>query len=111
MYPLPVLRSFGKLLNPVLGKQKPFRCCDFAAQEAPQGMRAFYDQWRHGFLLEAADQCGGACVRGLLRFPSSSLATASVCTSSGPSASRRVRTLAHALARKVSCETPAAPCA
>src|SRR5437879_11805278 len=54
MYPLPVLRSFGKLLNPVLCKQKPFRCRDFAAHEAPQGMRAFYDQWRHGFLLEAS---------------------------------------------------------
>jgi hypothetical protein len=44
-------------------------------------------------------------------FASSSLAIASRWTSSGPSARRRVRTWAQAPARKVSCETPAPPCA
>src|SRR5436305_10357848 len=48
---------------------------------------------------------------GLFHFSSSNLATASVCTSSGPSARRRVRTLAQAAARNVSWATPAPPCA
>src|SRR5690606_11635056 len=44
-------------------------------------------------------------------FLSSSRAMASRCTSSGPSARRRVRLCAQALARKPSWLTPAAPCA
>jgi hypothetical protein len=42
-------------------------------------------------------------------FESSCFAMLSICTSSGPSARRRVRQLAQAPARKVSWQTPAAP--
>src|SRR5579885_1976488 len=50
---------------------------------------------------------------GALRsyFASSSFATVSRCTSSGPSASRRVREFAHIAAYSKSWETPAPPCA
>src|ERR1700722_11521663 len=44
-------------------------------------------------------------------FASSSLAMDSMCTSSGPSASRSVRELAHIAASSKSWHTPAAPCA
>ena len=58
-----------------------------------------------------ADQFGADFTEGFAHFPSSNLAIASVCTSSGPSARRKVRTPAQAPARNVSCETPAPPCA
>src|ERR1043165_8151525 len=44
-------------------------------------------------------------------FFSSSFAIASRCTSSGPSAKRSVRELAHAAAHSKSCEIPPPPCA
>src|SRR5437899_2076511 len=67
---------------------------------------------RHVLRLKwAGNYCVVDCGWGLPHFPSSHFAIDSVCTSSGPSASRSVRTLAQALARNVSSETPAPPCA
>ena len=51
---------------------------------------------------------GSFCLRSAY-LPNSSRAMARLCTSSGPSAKRRVRMLAHICASTVSCDTPAPP--
>src|ERR1700676_1412810 len=83
MNPLTVFGRLGKLPNAVLRNEEPIGRGDFAAYEIFQRLQCFQHDGRHGFLRYAG--CFG-------NFLSSSFATVSRCTSSGPSASRSVRT-------------------
>ena len=73
----------------------------------PEGHGKNLSRWRRRILTRLDDHAVAlaAC------FFNSHFATASRCTSSGPSASLRVRELAHAAAHSKSWQTPAPPCA
>lgn len=89
----------------VLASQLPSDCRHEPVGELPAdgSLRKGF----HNFPFWAAHWRQARKLQSYLR--NSSFATASRWTSSGPSASRKVRWLAHALARKASWHTPSAP--
>src|ERR1700722_9157994 len=84
--PLMVLRRIRELVDALLRDLHPIRDGDLASRKSSEILHCFYGHR-----------------------PSSNFAMDSRCTSSGPSASRSVRELAHPHARGKSPETPPPP--
>src|SRR5271168_2154037 len=140
MNPLSILGSLGELRNPLLRHTQPLRHTNLAPNKLLQLSRIHNDQRRHptpnpifvaqtsvcAFFqrrkttrnfrraepsLQATTANQLEAATAFLLLLNSSFAMDSTCASSGPSAKRNVLTIAHELAKNVSCETPAPPCA